>query len=369
MNRFVFLAMALLLVVILAVSCGRTLTTPTPTQVRPNLTPPRPMLITPSGEESTQVLKNCNILPNYIGNYPNDAEPGWSDNLQGVANDNQNWYFTQEERLLKSPVWWDLNSSLEDPDNPPAAIISKRMPSPLKDAGYDHFGDLDYWGGYLFVPLEKKGAQLTPAIGVFRASDLEYIGFYLYTCSGAQASWCAVMDVNGIPYLYTSAEDLDGYEQITRYNLYPISLDQSTPRVLSECDRFYLYTESSNKTKFRVVQGGDFADSGCLYLVVGYYVMTPEELQNSGIMIFDTTTWTRIAKSANDSGTGGFKFQYSPNFPHYQEPEGITIWDLGLDPNNSPAPGIAGQIHVIMIVNDSPSVDDLYFKHYKVIGW
>ena len=49
------------------------------------------------------------------------------------------------------------------------------------------------------------------------------------------------------------------------------------------------------------------------------------------------------------------------NWDDSEEPEGIDIWDL----DSGIAPGINGQIHVIMIDN-VPDLhnDDLYFKHY-----
>ena len=44
-----------------------------------------------------------------------------------------------------------------------------------------------------------------------------------------------------------------------------------------------------------------------------------------------------------------------------EEPEGITLWNL----DGRGAPGVSGQLHVLMLDNDSNG-DDIYVKHYAV---
>jgi hypothetical protein len=56
-----------------------------------------------------------------------------------------------------------------------------------------------------------------------------------------------------------------------------------------------------------------------------------------------------------------FKYEFHPGWSKYEEPEGITIWDL----DDGRAPHIRGQLHVIMLDNDAATDDDLYFKHYS----
>jgi hypothetical protein len=38
----------------------------------------------------------------------------------------------------------------------------------------------------------------------------------------------------------------------------------------------------------------------------------------------------------------------------------LTVWDL----DDGRAPGIRGQLHVMMLDNDETSADDIYIKHY-----
>jgi hypothetical protein len=67
---------------------------------------------------------------------------------------------------------------------------------------------------------------------------------------------------------------------------------------------------------------------------------------------------SRVQRSTN--GSGYFNYEYHTNFPVKQEPEGLTIWDL----DNDRAPGIKGQLHVLLLNNDWPDDDNVYMKHY-----
>jgi hypothetical protein len=69
----------------------------------------------------------------------------------------------------------------------------------------------------------------------------------------------------------------------------------------------------------------------------------------------------RVDRSTN--GSGPFNFQFDPTAPYYEEPEGITFWDLDADPRS---PGVSGQVHVILLDNDEPDSDDVYVKHYRL---
>jgi hypothetical protein len=53
-----------------------------------------------------------------------------------------------------------------------------------------------------------------------------------------------------------------------------------------------------------------------------------------------------------------FKYEWDPGCCTYEEPEGITIWDLG----DGRAPRITGQLHVLLL--DNEVYDDIYLKHY-----
>ena len=103
----------------------------------------------------------------YLGNYPNNRQFNWSEDVQGIAHDSRNWFFTQTSRILKLPVRADLNLSLRD--QPPGWRGVDGLPTELSVRGYNHYGDPQVHGGFLFVPME--GGDKT-AIAAFRASTL-----------------------------------------------------------------------------------------------------------------------------------------------------------------------------------------------------
>jgi len=54
-----------------------------------------------------------------------------------------------------------------------------------------------------------------------------------------------------------------------------------------------------------------------------------------------------------------FQFLFDPACPSFDEPEGLTVWDL----EGTPSPQ-RGKLHVIVVDNDDPDVDDVMVKHY-----
>ena len=314
----------------------------------------------------------------YIGNYPKARETGWSDELQGVTHDSENWFFTQKQKLWKFPVTYDLNEKISGPD-PSRGIQQIDMPQSLIDSDYDHFGDLDFYEGYLFIPVTGKEIKFEgaipeivlgtpgeivlkkappPGIAVFSADNLEYMAMATLTMdsfSGAPhrleeqkgAGWCAVNPQNGL--LCTSNNHISPSEPIRMYEINMQQLKQKCV-ILTFDSPFYIKDADLNH-----MQGGVFSSDGTLlYLVNGF--CKDFDPDDGGISIFDVHTGNRLAKSTN--GHGPFNYEFHPGLPTYEEPEGITIWDL----KDGRAPGVRGQLHVIMLDNDP--TDDFYFKHY-----
>ena len=105
----------------------------------------------------------------FLGDYPRNREPGWSEEAQGLANDNDAWYIAQKDRLWRIPVERDLNAGVS-PQTP--GVRTAVIPQVLRHQGYNHFGDPDCFEGKLFVPLE--GSEPCK-IAVFRAQDLSFL--------------------------------------------------------------------------------------------------------------------------------------------------------------------------------------------------
>lgn len=62
-----------------------------------------------------------------------------------------------------------------------------------------------------------------------------------------------------------------------------------------------------------------------------------------------------------ESGYGSFVYEFHSGFPNYQEPEGLDF----VDATGKGMPGISGQLHVIMLQNESSYPDAVYLKHYE----
>src|SRR5690606_2445924 len=77
-----------------------------------------------------------------------------SKSLRGVTHDNLYWYLSQSEDLWKISQSKSLASidELADED-----MIRARIPPYLQRNGYNRFGDLDYYQGFVWVSLEGEG--------------------------------------------------------------------------------------------------------------------------------------------------------------------------------------------------------------------
>ena len=286
----------------------------------------------------------------YLGDYPQDRENGWSDKLQGVAHDHRHWFFTQKGRLWRFPDSLDLRESIERPD-PARGILRVGIPRELSAKGYDHFGDLDHHRGLLLVPLE--GAR-PPVIAVFRAHDLGFVG-PIALPRQRNAGWNAVDPGSG--WVYSSESEVGaGKGAVLAYALpWDQVLTGNVPRDLVPVRQLHLGDESGALLRLTHMQGGVFAD-GELVTVNGH---CSGSTANTGIMIFDPASGRRRASSSNGSGDFNFEFHPGP-WCRGEEPEGIDLWDL----DGGRAPGIGGQLHVILLDNGLDD-DDFYFKHYR----
>jgi hypothetical protein len=144
----------------------------------------------------------------------------------------------------------------------------------------------------------------------------------------------------------------------------------------------HLFDEGDSTLELMTMQGGAFSDDGLLYLINGDDSTDCEEC---GIHVFEVSLIGsgekcssgpgdceahRIDRSRNSEAL--FEYRYNPGFRTYEEPEGITYWDLEADGAPS-TPGIttggqavaSSQLHALMLDNDWPSDDDIYVKHYR----
>jgi hypothetical protein len=290
----------------------------------------------------------------YLGDWPGKTTPGWNQDTQGLAHDQDNWFITQEMKIWKIPVTHDLNSNAE---NMGFTTVSMQD-TPLFAEHYNHFGDpecfdSDQFGGptFLVVPVEGGPQRV---IALFRADSLTY---HTHTNLPNQlnASWCA-FDSQG--NLYSSDFDFNNKPSIPifKYTVDWPRVIASGELCLSLTNVIQLRDEDGNNLSVQWIQGGVITPSGALlYLMAGYW--NDFNLTN-GIHAFDLSSGYRVKRSERQSGS--FRFDWSPGLLTGEEPEGLTFWDL----DDGRAPNISGQLHVLLLDNDKPDDDDILVKHY-----
>lgn len=278
-----------------------------------------------------------NFRYTFLGDHPHDREPGWSDECQGVTHDDRNWYIAQNKTIWKFPVTYSLNEGVTSAKRT-RGIWNIDIPRFLRDEGYNHFGHLDYYDGHLYVPLEGK---LPCKIVVFEPGMLNYVAEgNLDDKIQTHAPWCAVNPADGL--LYTSNSDDNGGLFVYRREIKNGKLELRYSHLLR------LYDEQGAPIRVNSVQGGAFSrKSGLLYL-------SSDRGSGGGIFVFDPKTGIRV-------GWINVSYHHS-NTTYMEELEGLTVWDL----DAAGAPGIRGQVHLIMIDNVGVNDDDLYFKHFSV---
>jgi len=323
------------------------------------------------------ITGTASICPDtvFLEEHPSgEGELNWTDDAQGLAHDDGHWFFTTTQFLLKFSVELDLASTTVFPLGvgfpfvqglppyfPPGT--SGIGPHPLASLGYYHLGDPDQVGGFLFVPMEDNNndddINAQPAIAVFRASDLGFVG--LKVTAQTSAAWVAYNQ--HLKYLYSSDDIASDGHPLYRYKL---DLDRlaktgDVDGSITFVDHFQLLEADGAKLDppLGVMQGGVFTPWGDLYIVNGSFDDDPA-LVRGGVHLFGAGG-RLIAESTNGSGT--FNYEYHPGFTTAEEPEGIDWWNRDIAP---PSPLIDGQLHVIMLDNDLTSQDDMFLKHYTV---
>jgi hypothetical protein len=222
-------------------------------------------------------------------------------------------------------------------------------------SGWDHVGDMTLIpaGGVgnglmvsrLVAPLESNSGN-APAVGALYAENLRAGAVSHVTvdelpenpeCPQTSLSWIGYNPQDGLLYTSPNADVtcLSAYHMIWNGQL-----------ELNKTVRLRTWAGLHIRVLTSCITGGDFSDSGKLYLVVGS--------DPGGILVVDTATGVVLE---------GHDIEYEKDGPGKDEDEleGITVWDL----TNNRAPGMTGQVHVGMLDVDWAGLDQLYFKHYN----
>lgn len=266
--------------------------------------------------------------------YPSNSTLPWSWILQGVAHDADNWYVASQYGLWKLPVDHPLD------DHDAGWMRNVPIPPELWSRGYNHFGDPEFSGGALYVPLEGSGVPRVlvydPSLNLMADAEINPAG------SLGDAPWLAIDPTNGL--LYTSNFHISPDNPI---RVFRPRFGLGVGRVLFYLDYVGTYTirdEAGTPIFLDDIQGGAFSPNGHLYLVSDV---------SGAVVGFDTSGRRRSKTNVDYTG-----------WDSSQELEGITFWDL----DSGRAPNIRGQLHLMMAKRDTLSTrsNSVYFKHYQL---
>jgi Bacterial TSP3 repeat/Thrombospondin type 3 repeat len=340
----------------------------------------------PAWSDLLSDLTNDCPVHTYLGNRPSSSDnPDWSENAQGIANDGQHWFFTNRYGLYKYAANW---REVDGADDGKLQVVS--LPPELFPLGMDHFGDLDYYAGYLFVPFEDndEDCHWEPScppygtscvvcehnapyaiIGVFRASDLAFVDWVDVTDHQAKAGWLAIDPVEGL--LYSSSNLIDANSGLFRYSIDVGKIENGTQGDFLAPARSVPVVEFDGLPvigEFTYVQGGVFSPWGDLYLSVGKAGDSASDTHGGLHLLrrtLDCSAFRIIESSVNVSDHAHdpvFAYEYDPGSTGLgQEPEGIDWWNRDNDPNSR----YPGQLHAILLDNQVGD-DQLWLKHYDV---
>jgi hypothetical protein len=317
----------------------------------------------------------------FIGDSPSRGQPGWHDGTQGLAHDRDHWYVTNTNSaktrsiLWRIPVSTDLAADVECD----TGGVSCSFLTDLLLHSYNHYGDPDVFEfrdrTYVLVPLESDDAPA--GVMIFRANEtLDFLTFTFFPGQSG-APWVAV-DGDGI--IYSSSFDTQG--DITRFYLDWFSFydNEAVRPTLVRLEPILLQDETGAGFDLNKAQGGEFSDDGHrLYMSNGdgrneaepteglhVFAIQFAEGEQCGPSLGPCTIARQIERSHNSSDPG-FAFEFHPGAnlgATGQEPEGLTYWDLDAEDG---VPGIRGQLHVVLLDNDSTDAEEVYVKHYTFL--
>lgn len=308
----------------------------------------------------------------YLGRHPEDGKAFYAEDVQGITHDGDAWYITNSNHdpwkgdrfgnLWRWPVGDDLAwSPWATPSLPPD--VTRRGYQDVDDLAnnnYVHFGPPSYYAppggpgaGYILIPI-SPGDQ-GPVIALFTAeAALVYRG-RARLGSQQDAGWAAIDPTTGLVY------SSESNAEVRTYRLDWARLAQTEAKITDDAltpeASFPLLDESGQPVCLDSMQGGVISPRGdLLYLVCGYL---EDPKPSWGIHVFDMKTHRRIARSI-DGDEGLFQYQFEPGWATYDEPEGLAIWDL----DDGRAPGISGQLHVLVLNNNYTESDQVHLCHY-----
>lgn len=266
--------------------------------------------------------------------YPDDFHHSYTEEIQGVASDGTNWYFTNnrdsEPQLFKIPIGADL----DDSSNWGNAFT---LPGNLLSAGYTHIGDPDEYDGNVYVTASN---EYNDDIGLLMQFDTNLnLRSSIEIERAFGTAWVAIDPTTGLLHRST-------FYDASEVNVFAMTFDGSGVLTgLSSQGSRSLRDKQGNEMTLQAIQGGAFSPQGNLYLAS------------------DAESWDE----GGVSGIYGFKGDsmrletYKSVLHNGHEIEGIEASHIVAD-------GIDAEIHLVILNNDYLPLDpdNLIFKHYDV---
>jgi len=242
------------------------------------------------------------------------------------------------------------------------------LPIELKQKGYKHFGDLDFYDNLLYVPVTTDNSDdQKPIVAVFD-EDLSYKKYGKFPEGPLDdtvpekyqrdAAWVAINPKDG--QLYTHGESFN------RLNVYDIHFsDKKDGETLTYSRTITLKFKHTPKYSKDNVwwngvwqQGGAFSEDGIFYLVLDHKSLDYDE--NTGVHAFKIEGFSgrelTLRNGTNNFIHLGYDTETLNLGNREEELEGITVVSFAnLD-----------QVHVILLNNELLYDDQAYLFHYDV---
>jgi hypothetical protein len=284
-----------------------------------------------------------------FANYPDDVSGGFAPEVSGVAHDEASfWYFAQtgdgENHVWKYPLASPIQGL------PPA--LKARV---FRD--YEHVGDIDYFEGFIYAPLELEVHGGPNAIGLLDR-DLNEVVIVPMPDNGT-IPWLAIDPLTA--RLYTSGFNAT---ELLVYDIVDPGPNLSLVQRASVPLRWppTLFSEPIANDVLRL-QGGAFSPSGTLYLVSDINTTVASAALGPPFV-------GGIQAVVAETGVARFALA-SYHWPSLgDELEGLDFWDLENDRQPGTPGGMRGQLHMILLQNNLPgaSDDQFTFEHLGTTG-
>lgn len=268
----------------------------------------------------------------YFGDAFKNIKAGWSNEMQGLCHDEDNYYITQVDHIWKIPRNYKIQSAKNTSSK--WGIIKAPIPEGLRRLGSNHMGDCDSDNQYVYIPLEGGP---TPKLLILKSQTLEYVKALPFSSLQKDAPWVSVSKVSG--RIYSSSFNIPANQGVIEYIL---SEDMEN---LIPVQKFLLKDAQGRERSLERVQGGDIVMSRQTFWLVS-------DKEDGGLYGFDLRS-------------GQLKYQkrvsYGRGFPKYEELEGLDA----LEADETFFPAYQGNLFLTMLDNNPFNNDLAFLKNYQ----